>query len=54
MCMATRELEQAVSTVTLGPRKSKKNESRFEASAIDVPVEAYRLFSSPLSLTSSP
>ncbi|CAM3220733.1 putative polyketide synthase [Burkholderia gladioli] len=36
---ATSELEQAVSTVTLGPRKSNTNDTRFERIALDVPVE---------------
>jgi hypothetical protein len=40
-CAATRLLEQAVSIVTLGPRKSKNQETLLLSMLATVPVAAY-------------
>lgn len=41
ICAATRLLEQAVSMVILGPRKSKNQDTRLLSKLVDVPVAAY-------------
>lgn len=49
-CTATKLLEQAVSTVTLGPRKSKNHETRLLSMLATVPRAEY-LFGTSKSLT---